>query len=195
MAHDPKGTPKGSSGRRSAAAIRRAATVRSVDRTETLADATPVVGGRHRSHRAEQLLVLTVAIVFAVLGFPLHFLWIVAIVFMALLWGYMASDLGSSRGGGAVSTGVSAVAGEARDLGKDVVTHLSEHDGADSERNAATRVASVHETRATTVEAAGSAVADADSVTKKELYEEARAAGIEGRSAMTKEELLRALEE
>ena len=196
MAERSASSANSSSPRASAAPVRRGATVRSVESLQATSAETgslPVESPRHpRAHRAEQLLVLTVAIVFGVLGFPLHFFWIVALVFMALLWGYLAAELGSSRRGGAVSNAVTAIAGEARDLGREVSTHLTEHDDAAAPPDdGATHVTSV--TRATTVQGA---VPEAEpTVTKKELYEEAREAGIEGRSAMTKEELQRALEE
>jgi hypothetical protein len=116
---------------------------------------------RRAARSAEQLIILSLAIICAAFGFPFHVLWIAAIVLMALLWGYMASEIGSARRhGGVVSDVVTTIADEARDLTREV-----SNNGSASEPEA----------------------------TKQELYNEARDAGIEGRSKMTKDELQRAL--
>ena len=146
---------------------------------------------RQIARRREQLLVLSVAIICGLLGFPVHILWIAAIVFMAILWGYMASELGSSRRGGVVSNAVAAIASQAQDLSNDVTGRSS-----DDETRALHRTAG-----AVKGSGAGGDAEVQDEVdvgqeaTKKELYEEAREAGIEGRSNMTKEELRQALDE
>lgn len=144
---------------------------------------------RRAARRTEQLVVLSLAIIFALAGFPFHVLWIGSIVLMALLWGYMASELGSSRHGGVVSDVVTTIANEARDLKKEVSVNASsvhdevlegDHstDGGDS-RGFEPQTESK----------------DQQEATKKELYDQAREADIEGRSSMTKDELKEALDE
>ena len=48
------------------------------------------------ARRTEQLVILSVAIVLGGVGFAFHPLWIAAVVVMALLWGYMASEMRST---------------------------------------------------------------------------------------------------
>jgi hypothetical protein len=144
------------------------------------------------ARRTEQLLVLSLAILFALAGFPLHGLWIGAIVLMALLWGYMASELnlGSSRRGGVVSDMVTTIADEARDLKDEVSDNAS---GIYEEVLEGSR----HSTDGD--DSGGSGIQtesrDLQEATKKELYDQAREADIEGRSSMTKDELKEALDE
>lgn len=154
------------------------------------------VDHRRASRGVEQLLVLSLALVFAACGLFLHVLWIVAVVLMALLWGYLASELGSSRRfsrGSVVSDVVTTIVEETRDLAEEVSNAASEHgvdvDGGPSSDGAANGDA--HNEGVAHAEGCSSD----SSVTKKELYEEARDAGIEGRSTMSKAELQKALED
>lgn len=147
-------------------------------------------GRRQAARRTEQLAVLSLAIVCGLLGFALHILWIPAIVLMALLWGYMASELGSSRRGGVVSDVVTAVVSEARELKSDVSERAPEAiESADERSDRGAEETSSDESEVPIL------AHDDPSATKKELYDEARDAGIEGRSNMTKDELQEALDE
>ena len=142
------------------------------------------------ARRTEQLLVLSLAILFALAGFPLHVLWIGAIVLMALLWGYMASELGSSRRGGIVSDVVTTITDEARDLNDEFSDNASSiHDevlgGSDHSTDGSDSGNSGIQTESR----------DQREATKKELYDQAREADIEGRSSMSKDELKEALDE
>jgi hypothetical protein len=151
---------------------------------------TTMHAGAPGARRNEQILLLSLAITCALIGFALHLFWIIAIVLMALLWGYMASELGRSRSGGVISSAVTAIATETRQLTKEVgVARVdsgkSTHTTTSVERTEhGDREPEIHED-----------VIDQPEPTKKDLYEEAREAGIEGRSNMTKEELKQALEE
>jgi hypothetical protein len=150
-------------------------------------------GRRQTTRRVEQLLLLTLAIAFGLIGLGLHVLWIVSIVLMALLWGFMAAELGSSRReGGVVSDVVTAVVSETREVTKDI-THAASEVGDDKP----TRSASESETAsaADDLEEEGAPANPDSEPTKKELYVEAREAGIQGRSNMTKEELQQALDD
>lgn len=124
----------------------------------------------------EQIVILTLAILCGLLGFPLHILWVASLVLMALLWGYLASELATSRRGGIVSSVVATVASEAHDLSQEL-SRAAGDAGAQSGTGSP-----------------GEPPVE-EPLTKKELYEEAREAGIEGRSNMTKEELQQALDE
>jgi hypothetical protein len=123
----------------------------------------------------EQLSVLSVAIVLAVIGVAVHALWIVAIVVMAVLWGMVAADLRRERGRGVMAEVVTTVVDEA----KGVAHALSEapHGEAGDDADHADDSSA------------------ASTASKRELYEAAKDAGIEGRSSMTKDELRAALDE
>jgi hypothetical protein len=166
----------------------------------------PATTRRDGARRAEQLALLSFAIVVALVGFAFHPLWIVAVVLMVLLWGFMASALRSGRGSGSVLTEVvTAVVAEA----KDVIDPASGHDRTDTDDRAQIDPSDPVENGGTDshdqdrVAAAKpnppSEGSDTDSEgvepTKKELYAEAREAGIEGRSTMSKDELKEALDE
>jgi hypothetical protein len=71
-----------------------------------------------RHEGSVQLAVLTVAIVLAVLGFALHFLWIAALVVMAVLWGVQIAERQQRRGTvkGLGAELVSTVVDEARGM-------------------------------------------------------------------------------
>jgi hypothetical protein len=156
---------------------------------------------RRRAARGiEQLLLLSVAIILGLVGFAVHVLWIGAVVLMALLWGYIASGLESSRRrGGVISDVATTVVVEARNLTKEVSNATREAED-DSARSATPD-------SATAADGPGGALDQPEDVepqskspgeeeaTKKELYEEAREAGIEGRSNMSKAELKEALDE
>jgi hypothetical protein len=166
----------------------------------------PAPTRRDGARLAEQLAILSLAIVVALVGFASHPLWIVAVVLMVLLWGFMASALRSGRGSGSVlAEVVTAVVAEA----KDVTDAASGRDQTDTDGRAQIDPSNL-------VENAGSDWRDDDGVaaakpnrepegsgtdsgevepTKKELYAEAREAGVEGRSTMSKDELKEALEE
>jgi hypothetical protein len=119
-----------------------------------------------------------VAIVLGGVGLAFHSLWIAAVVLMAVLWGYMASDI-RSRGGGVVSDLVGTVVGEA----KEVVGATPDNDSQGEGRE--------------TVEADGQApplgTSDDQEPTRRELYAQAQEADIQGRSGMSKDELKQAL--
>jgi hypothetical protein len=131
--------------------------------------------------RSTDICVVSLAILFGLLGFVVHTFWVVAIVFIALLWGLLVSELGSLRGSGGASETLKAVVAEARDVKDEVVTGVS--DAMDPREPESRDVADPDP------------VESGDEATKKELYEEAREAGIEGRSSMTKDELRQALDE
>jgi len=155
------------------------------------------------ARRTEQILLLSLAIICAAVGFPFHVLWLVAIGLMVLLWAYMAADIGGSRrGGGMISDVVTSISDEVQNLTKEA-PEISASDGVsdgaeemalptspteDAAQGSRTRPDAAHEKKATESNAN-------DDSTKKELYEEARQAGIEGRSTMNKEELHEALDE
>ncbi len=161
----------------------------------------PATTGRDRARRTRQFGLLSLAIGVALLGCAYHPLSIAAVVLMVLLWGLMASELRSGRGSGSVVTEVvTALAAEVKDL-TDAASGQGLTDSADRGQTAP----------AEPVEMAGSDQHDQDrgaitrahsqgsngsgsEPTKKELYADAREAGIEGRSTMSKEELKRALE-
>ncbi len=137
--------------------------------------------------RSTDISVMSLAILFGLLGFALHIFWIVAIVLMALLWGLLVSELGSLRGGGRTSETMKAVVAEAREVKDEVMSGIT---NTVDPRDPGPREAG------TSREPSEPDGAEArDESTKKELYEEAREAGIEGRSNMTKDELRNALEE
>jgi hypothetical protein len=163
---------------------------------------------RRRAARGiEQLLILSLAIIFGLVGFAVHVLWIGAVIVMALLWGYIASGLRSSRhGGGVISDVVTTIGDEARDLKKEVSGGAREADadsagGAASDSGTAASGSGLGEPdqgRAAEQPEDGkpeSKSPGAGEATKKELYEEAREAGIEGRSNMSKAELKEALDD
>jgi hypothetical protein len=161
---------------------------------------------RRRAARGiEQLLILSVAIIFGLVGFAVHVLWIGAVVVMALLWGYIAAGLeGSRRGGGVISDVATTVAGEARGLAKEVPGGAG---GAGGDSASSTMADSGTAAGGPGEPDPGRALDQPEAVkpqgkspgegeaTKKELYEEAREAGIEGRSNMSKAELKDALDE
>jgi hypothetical protein len=160
---------------------------------------------RDGARRAEQLAILSSAIVVALVGFAFHPLWIVAVVLMVLLWGFMASALRSGRGSGSVLTEVvSAAVAEARGVtdaaaghGRTDTDDRPQIDAPNPVENAGSDPAGQDREVAAKLNpppegsAAGS---DEVELTKKELYAEAREAGIEGRSTMSKDELKEALD-
>ena len=90
---------------------------------------SPRGAGRQAARRTEQLVILSVAIVLGGVGFAFHPLWIAAVVVMALLWGYMASEM-RSQGGGVVSDVVETVVSEAKEVGKGASAEVSARDQA-----------------------------------------------------------------
>jgi hypothetical protein len=156
------------------------------------------------ARRTEQLAILSVAIVLGGVGLAFHPLWIAAVVLMAVLWGYMASDI-RSRGGGVVSDVVGVVVGEAKEVSKAAsgqmsapdedatLAHLSSPpaEGATLDNN---RQDDTREAVGTDQEAPPVGTSDDQEPTRKELYARAQAADIQGRSGMSKDELKEALE-
>jgi hypothetical protein len=68
----------------------------SPDRAEEVRSGTPPV---HEGREgAVSLAILTLAIVVAVLGFAVHFLWIGALVLMGVLWGVMVAERQQRQG-------------------------------------------------------------------------------------------------
>lgn len=131
------------------------------------------------TRRLEQLSLLSLIIVLAFIGLFFHVAWIAALVLMVLLWGYMASELGSlHRSGGLVAGVVTAGIAEVRDLEDEI----GPGQPGGEQRNGPGLAPDEH------------VVAD-PTATKSELYAEARDAGVEGRSKMSKDELRRALED
>ncbi|HVT41764.1 MAG TPA: hypothetical protein VHD39_02185 [Acidimicrobiales bacterium] len=63
-----------------------------------------------------QLAILSLAIVFGVLGFAEHLLWLASLVLMGILWGTLAAARQGGLGAGVVADVVSAVVDEARDV-------------------------------------------------------------------------------
>lgn len=142
---------------------------------------------RRTARRSEQILILSLAIVFAIIGFPLHILWIVAIVLMVFLWAYLAADMaGSRRNGGMISDVVTVVGDEVHNLANNAP-------GPDPSPDAEPQ-GSAGPQEPVEPQGAGSSP-NGGEPTKKDLYDEARKAGIEGRSHMNKDELLEALDE
>jgi hypothetical protein len=158
---------------------------------------------RDGARRTEQLAILSVAIVLGGLGLAFHPLWIAAVVLMAVLWGYMASDI-RTRGGGVVSDVVGAVVGEAKEVSKAASGQVSAPD----QDAAQARLSSSATDGATldndsqddareaveTDQQAPVGTSDDQEPTRKELYARAQAADIQGRSGMSKDELKEALE-
>jgi len=151
----------------------------------------------------EQLALLTLAIVLALVGFALHFLWFAAVVVLALLWGYQASMLRGARdGGGVASAIVTSSVDEARGLAGDASTTRADTavDAAEPE-DAEPEDAEPGDAKRDAAESGDSgrgdsgSAAPSDEPTKKDLYEKAREADIPGRSTMTKDELQQALDE
>lgn len=151
-------------------------------------------GQRRAARTTEQVVLLSLAIIFGLVGFPVHVLWIVSIVLMVLLWSYLAADLsGSRRNGGMISDVVTTIGDEVGDL-----TNRTDHG---TER--------VPGPDRSSAPPDGAALAGGDEggypeaeypeaggePTKKELYDKARRAGIDGRSTMSKEELQESLDE
>jgi hypothetical protein len=83
----------------------------SSDRTEGVRSVTPPT-----REGAVPLAILTLAIVVAVLGFAVHFLWIGALVLMGILWGVMVAERQQRQGTvkGLAAEMVSTVVDEAR---------------------------------------------------------------------------------
>jgi hypothetical protein len=160
---------------------------------------------RDGARRAEQLAILSLAIVVALVGFAFHPLWIVAVVLMVLLWGFMASALRSGQGSGSVLTEVvSAAVVEARGVTGAASGHGQTDtddrpqidppnpvENAGSDRPEQDREGAAKPNLPPEGSDTGS---DEVEPTKKELYAEAREAGIEGRSTMSKDELKEALD-
>jgi hypothetical protein len=157
---------------------------------------------RRAARRTEQILLLSIAIICAAVGFPVHVLWLVAIGLMLLLWAYMAADIGGSRrGGGMISDVVTSISDEVQNLTKEAPEKSLSNGVSDRPEEIALAGRTEDDAQGART---GPGEADEkkaiqsnanDDSTKKELYEEARQAGIEGRSAMNKEELHEALDE
>jgi hypothetical protein len=58
---------------------------------------------RTSTRQIEQLALLTLALVFGLIGLAVHVLWFVSIVLMAVQLGLIASELGNRRGRGVIS--------------------------------------------------------------------------------------------
>jgi hypothetical protein len=81
------------------------------------------VARRESTQLVQQLAVLALAIVLGLIGLAVHFLWIPAIVLMAVLFGLIASGLRGQQGGGVISEVATTVMDEA----KSVADSISEH--------------------------------------------------------------------
>jgi hypothetical protein len=153
---------------------------------------------RRTARRSEQILILSLAIIFAILGFPLHVLWIVAIVLMVFLWAYLAADMaGSRRNGGMISDVVTMVGDEVHHLannapGPEPSPDADPQGSADPQEPVDPQLAS---DRSLPADDRDGSSPNGREPTKKDLYDEARKAGIEGRSNMNKDELLEALDD
>jgi hypothetical protein len=88
-----------------------------------------------------QLAILSLAIVFAVLGFGIHFLWIGSLVLMGVLWGVMVAERQQRQGTmkGLAAEIVTTVVDEAR--GVRDATSGSDTDGVTSPSPPADRTA------------------------------------------------------
>jgi hypothetical protein len=86
-------------------------------------DASEATRSQTSARQAEHLGLLSLALLFALVGLAVHVLWFVAIVLMAILLGLTASELRSNRGGGVVSDVVSTMMSESKSLADDV-THI-----------------------------------------------------------------------
>ena len=75
-------------------------------------------GPTSRREGSVRLALLTLAILFAALGFAVSFFWIVGLVLMGVLWGVMLAERPQRRGTvkGLVTEMVTAVVDEARDV-------------------------------------------------------------------------------
>jgi hypothetical protein len=84
----------------------------SSDRIESRSDTPPAREG------TVQLAILTLAIVVAVLGFAVHFLWVGALVLMGVLWGAMVAERQQRHGTvkGLAAQMVTTVVDEAKDV-------------------------------------------------------------------------------
>jgi len=165
---------------------------------------------RRAARRSEQLLILSLAIIFAIIGFPLHILWIVAIVLMVFLWAYLAADMaGSRRNGGMISDVVTMVGDEVHNLAnnapgpdpspdaepRDLVQPQSSVESQGPIESQGSVEPQGSSDRSLPLDDRAGSSPNGGEPTKKELYDEARKAGIEGRSNMNKDELLEALDE
>lgn len=138
-----------------------------------------MVNHRQTTRNTEQLVVLSLAIVFALVGFVVHMFWIGAVVLLALLWEDMASELKSSRRSSSmVSDVVTTAVDEARGLTREISDSVADH-GRESLGGGIRRHERSHSTKSE----------------HRTARQEARAAGIDGRSGMTKAHLQQALEE
>jgi len=161
-------------------------------------DGQPGLVHRRTARRSEQILILSLAIIFAIIGFPLHVLWIVAIILMVFLWAYLAADMAESRRhGGMISDVVTMVGDEVHNLasnapGPDLSPDVEPQEPVEPQGSVEPQLASDRSLPAD--DRAESSPNDREP-TKKDLYDEARKAGIEGRSNMNKDELLEALDE
>jgi hypothetical protein len=92
--------PRASNGRfvKRGSASRRSGSTAGVssDHAEQVRSDTPPAGERHEG--VVSLAILTLAIVIAVLGFAVHFLWVGALVLMGVLWGVMVAERQQRRG-------------------------------------------------------------------------------------------------
>jgi hypothetical protein len=167
-------------------------------------DRSPRGAGREAARRTEQLVILSVAIVLGGVGFAFHPLWIPAVVVMALLWGYMASEM-RSRGGGVVSDVVGTVVSEAKEVGKAASAEVSAPDqdrASGPLSSSSANGAMLHkDSQGQGREAVGAdrqapplGASDDQEPTRRELYAQAQDAEIRGRSGMNQEELKEALE-
>jgi hypothetical protein len=150
-------------------------------------------------------VILSVAIVLGGAGFAFHPLWIAAVVVMALLWGYMASEI-RSRGGGVVSDVVGTVVSEAKEVGKAASAEVSAPDqgpasgplSSSSANDGATLDKDSRGQGPEAVEADRQApplrASDDQEPTRRELYAQAQDADIKGRSGVSQEQLEQALE-
>ncbi len=126
MPRTPEKRPRASNGRfvkrtRSSSQKSAGSTGRGTTQSGVPSDQQDVLRNRPSSRRegSVRLAVLTLAILFAALGFAFSFLWIAALVLMGVLWGAMLAERPQRQGTvkGLVTEMVSAVVDEARDVG------------------------------------------------------------------------------
>ena len=77
-------------------------------------------GRRESTRLVEQLVILALALVFALIGLAVHVLWIPAIVLMSVLFGWIASELRGRSGGGVISEVATTVMVEAKGVAEGI---------------------------------------------------------------------------
>jgi len=148
---------------------------------------------RRVARTAEQIVLLSLAILCGLIGFAVHTFWIASIVLMGLGSTYLVADLtGARRDSGTIATVMTRIGDHVENLtqeGSDSGRHCADPDDPPGRSGGSAIAGDDGEDDGTQ---GGDGAAEP---TKRELYERARRAGIDGRSKMTKEELLESLDE